>query len=60
MFSSNNHLGKLIVVEGTDGSGKTTTCKKLSDYINSHPEEFDGYTFHIMMVVRYIKRSESC
>lgn len=45
MFSSsNNHLGKLIVVEGTDGSGKTTTCKKLSDYINSHPEEFDGYT----------------
>ena len=45
MFSNNNNrLGKLIVVEGTDGSGKTTTCKKLSDYINDHPEEFDGYT----------------
>jgi dTMP kinase len=38
-----NCLGKLIVVEGTDGSGKSTTCKKFSDYINEHPEEFDGY-----------------
>lgn len=38
-----NCLGKLIVVEGTDGSGKSTTCKKFSDYINTHPEEFDGY-----------------
>lgn len=38
-----NRLGKLIVVEGTDGSGKSTTCKKFSDYINEHPEEFDGY-----------------
>lgn len=38
-----NCLGKLIVVEGTDGSGKSTTCKKFSDYINEHPEEFDCY-----------------
>lgn len=38
-----NCLGKLIVVEGTDGSGKSTTCKKFSDYINEHPEEFNGY-----------------
>lgn len=38
-----NCLGKLIVVEGTDGSGKSTTCKKFSEYINEHPEEFDGY-----------------
>lgn len=43
MQSTKSRLGKLIVVEGTDGSGKTTSCKKFSDYINNHPEEFDGY-----------------
>lgn len=43
MQSTKSRLGKLIVVEGTDGSGKTTSCKKFSYYINNHPEEFDGY-----------------
>lgn len=43
MQSTKSRLGKLIVVEGTDGSGKTTSCKKFSEYINNHPEEFDGY-----------------
>lgn len=30
----NNKLGKFIVIEGIDGSGKTTQSKMLVDYIN--------------------------
>lgn len=43
-MQSTNRPGKLIVVEGTDGSGKSTACKKFSSYINNHKDEFDGYS----------------
>jgi thymidylate kinase len=33
LFTSNRHRGKLIVVEGIDGSGKSTKTSPLSGWL---------------------------
>ena len=38
-------MGKLIVIEGTDGSGKSTQFKKLTDRITAEGIEFQKLVF---------------
>ncbi len=54
--------GKLIVIDGTDGSGKTTQAKLLVDYLRKHHYrakyiDFPRYysSFHGKMVGRYLR-----
>ncbi len=54
--------GKMIVIDGTDGSGKTTQAKLLKDYLAQGDKpvkyiEFPRYysSFHGEMVGRYLK-----
>ena len=45
-------MGKLIVIEGTDGSGKSTQFKKLWEHL-----EADGVTFRHIVFPRYDQES---
>ena len=38
-------MGKLIVIEGTDGSGKSTQFKALTDRLNKENKEFKTLVF---------------
>jgi nucleoside 2-deoxyribosyltransferase len=56
------HRGKLIVIDGTDGSGKATQCQLLLDYLKkvgyrTKYIDFPRYysSFHGGMVGRYLK-----
>jgi len=56
-FSMSQNLGKLIVIEGTDGSGKATQSKLLLDYLKkqkiSHAY-FDFPQYHKSFFGRFI------
>jgi dTMP kinase len=62
-FSSMNHRkGKLVVIDGTDGSGKGTQTELLLKYLDEHKKknkyiDFPRYytSFHGRMVGRYLK-----
>ncbi|EKD80563.1 MAG: nucleoside 2-deoxyribosyltransferase, partial [uncultured bacterium] len=62
-FASMNHRkGKLIVIDGTDGSGKGTQTELLLKYLDEHKKknkyiDFPRYytSFHGQMVGRYLK-----
>ena len=47
-------MGKLIVIEGTDGSGKSTQFKKLSEHL-----EMDGIGFKHLEFPRYSEESSA-
>ncbi|MBO5868025.1 MAG: deoxynucleoside kinase [Oscillospiraceae bacterium] len=47
-------MGKLIVIEGTDGSGKSTQFKKLSEHL-----EGDGVAFKHLVFPRYSEESSA-
>ena len=47
-------MGKLIVIEGTDGSGKSTQFKKLSEHL-----EKDGVAFKHLVFPRYSEESSA-
>ena len=47
-------MGKLIVIEGTDGSGKSTQFKKLWEHLES-----DGITFKHIVFPRYDQESSA-
>ena len=47
-------MGKLIVIEGTDGSGKSTQFKKLWEHLES-----DGITFKHIVFPRYSEESSA-
>lgn len=47
-------MGKLIVIEGTDGSGKSTQFKKLSEQLKS-----DGIGFKHLVFPRYSEESSA-
>ena len=47
-------MGKLIVIEGTDGSGKSTQFRLLSDRLSS-----EGYVFKHIVFPRYSEPSSS-
>lgn len=38
-------IGKLVVIDGIDGSGKTTQIKLLSDYLNENGIDFEVISF---------------
>ena len=38
-------MGKLIVIEGTDGSGKSTQFKRLTEHLNADGKEFQTLVF---------------
>ena len=38
-------MGKLIVIEGTDGSGKSTQFRKLTEYLQNKSKEFKTLVF---------------
>lgn len=38
-------MGKLIVIEGTDGSGKSTQFKKLTEHLNADEKKFQTLVF---------------
>ena len=62
-FASMNHRkGKLVVIDGTDGSGKGTQTELLLKYLDEHKKknkyiDFPRYytSFHGRMVGRYLK-----
>ena len=62
-FASMNHRqGKLVVIDGTDGSGKGTQTELLLKYLDEHQKknkyiDFPRYytSFHGKMVGRYLK-----
>lgn len=47
-------MGKLIVIEGTDGSGKSTQFKKMSEHL-----EKDGIEFKHLVFPRYSEESSA-
>ena len=47
-------MGKLIVIEGTDGSGKSTQFKALMEHLQN-----DGTTFQCLQFPRYNKESSA-
>lgn len=49
-----NKMGKLIVIEGTDGSGKSTQFKRLSEHL-----ENDGIVFKHLVFPRYSEESSA-
>jgi len=56
-----NRRGKLIVIDGGDGSGKTTQSKLLIDYLEAHDMQVKGFdfpryysSFHGKMVGRFL------
>lgn len=62
IMETKNHKGKLIVIEGSDGSGKTTQTKMLVDYFKKrHVKvkyiEFPRYytSFHGEIVARFLR-----
>ena len=38
-------MGKLIVIEGTDGSGKSTQFKRLTEHLRADAKEFQTLVF---------------
>ena len=60
--SMNGRKGKLVVIDGTDGSGKGTQTEKLLEYLDKSgkPNKFIDFpryytSFHGKMVGRYLK-----
>ena len=47
-------MGKLIVIEGTDGSGKSTQFRALQEHLQK-----DGTAFHCLQFPRYSKESSA-
>ena len=47
-------MGKLIVIEGTDGSGKSTQFRRLTEHLNA-----DGQTFQTLVFPQYSEPSSA-
>ena len=47
-------MGKLIVIEGTDGSGKSTQFRRLSEHLQE-----DGVAFRHLVFPRYQEESSA-